>query len=143
MQNCWTILADRAKSQASDAHAIVLSARAKVTQFEANAAHIKRLHDDYVARFAISQKEAHMIGDNLAYRKFLDHLQGLAHRVAAQLSAANKELADAKKYWADTERERVKMESMVEREARNTAATKAKREQRQIDETGIMLFNLR
>jgi len=143
MQNCWTILADRASASARDAHVTVVSIKAKVTQLQANAAHIKRLHDDYVARFAISQKEAHMIGDNLAMRKFLDHLQGLAHRVAAQLSAANKELADAKKYWADTERERVKMESMVEREARNTAAAKVKREQRQSDETGIMLFNLR
>lgn len=143
MQNCWTILADRAKSKASDAHAIVLSVKAKVAQLEANAAHIKRLHDDYVTRFAISQKESHMIGDNLAYRKFLDHLQGLAHRVAAQLRAANKELAEAKKYWSDTERERIKMESMVEREAHNAAVAKAKREQRQSDETGIMLFNLR
>lgn len=143
MKNCWNILSDRAQSSANDAQAVVIQARARVAQLEGSRAHIAKLRLDYVERYNAAQKEAHMIADNLAYRQFLEHLQGLADRVQGQLGTAQHELEQAKTAWALAQREHAKMESMVERDARNLAQAKAKREQKQIDAAGITLFNLR
>ncbi len=143
MQNCWTVLSGRAKSKANDIQALVVQARARVTQLQGSAAHIEKLRLDYVSRYQLAQKQAHMIGDNLAYRQFLDHLHGLAERVQGQLTAALREYEAIKQSWTEAQREQVKMEAMVERDARNTAQTKAKREQKEIDAAGITLFNLR
>ena len=143
MKNTWNILSDRAQSNANDANAVVVQARARVTQLEGSTAHIAKLRLDYVERYNAAQKEAHMIADNLAYRQFIEHLQGLADRVQGQLATAQHELAKAKEAWTLAQREQAKMESMVERDARNRAQAAAKREQKQIDAAGITLFNLR
>ena len=143
MKNTWNILSDRAQSSANDANAVVVQARARVTQLEGSTAHIAKLRLDYVERYNAAQKEAHMIADNLAYRQFIEHLQGLADRVQGQLATAQHELAQAKEAWTLAQREQAKMESMVERDARNRAQATAKREQKQIDAAGITLFNLR
>ena len=143
MQNCWTDLSGRANTAANDAQAAVIQARARVAQLEGSLAHIDKLRDDYIARYASAQKEAHMIADNIAYRQFLEHLQGLGQRVFDQLDAARGALEAAKKAWADAQREHAKMESMVTREARNRAELIKKREQKEIDAVGIASFNLR
>lgn len=143
MKNCWNILSDRAQSSANDAQAVVMQAKARVTQLQGSKEHIEKLRLDYVERYKAAQKEAHMIADNLSYRQFLEHLQGLADRVQGQLSTAQHEHEQAKQAWALAQREHAKMESMVERDARNLAQATAKREQKQIDAAGITLFNLR
>jgi flagellar export protein FliJ len=143
MQNCWTVLAGRAKTATNDAHAIVVAARTRVTQLQGSLDHLEKLRLDYVARYQAAQKEAHMIGDNLAYRQFLDHLQTLNERVMSQMSAAQQELARVKKAWAAAQLEQVKMEAMVERDLRNELQEKNKREQKESDAAGITLFNLR
>lgn len=142
MQNCWTVLAGRAKSATNDAHGIVVAARARVAQLQGSLDHLEKLRQDYIARYEAAQKKAHMIGDNLAYRQFLDHLQTLNERVMSQMSAAQQELERAKQAWTAAQREQVKMEAMVERDARNKLQEKNKREQKQVDEAGITLFNL-
>jgi flagellar export protein FliJ len=50
-------------------------------------------------------------------------------------------LGVAKDKLSAAQREKAKMEAMVEREQRNAAADAAKQEQRQMDEAGIRLFN--
>lgn len=143
MQNYWTVLSGRANTAANDAQAAVIQARARVTQLEGSLAHIDKLRDDYIARYASAQKEAHMIADNIAYRQFLEHLHGLGQRVFDQLDVARGELEAAKKAWVDAQREYAKMESMVTREARNRAELIKQREQKEIDAAGIAWFNLR
>lgn len=143
MQNYWTVLSGRANTVANDAQAAVIQARARVTQLEGSLAHIDKLRDDYIARYASAQKEAHMIADNIAYRQFLEHLHGLGQRVFDQLDVARGELEAAKKAWVDAQREYAKMESMVTREARNRAELIKQREQKEIDAAGIAWFNLR
>jgi flagellar export protein FliJ len=142
MQNCWTVLSDRAKTGANAAQAAVVQARARIAKLQGSLDHINKLRDDYIARYADAQKEAHMIGDNIAYRQFLEHLHGLGQRVFEQVAGARFELEQAQKTWEEAQRQQAKMDAMVERDARNTAQTIARREQKEIDAAGITLFNL-
>ncbi len=141
--NIWTVLADKAANATRDAQAVVNEARIKVEKLQGSVAHVDRLRDDYVARFNAAQKEAHKISDNVAYRQFLDHLQELKQKVKSQLAQCELQLADAKAAFQQAQREQAKMEAMVEREERNAAAAAAKQEQRQMDEAGIRLHNLK
>ena len=143
MNNCWNILAERAQNATRDAHARVAEARARVEKLEGSEAHIDKLRADYVERYNATQKESHKISDNIAYRKFLEHLRGLRLRVESQTAAARVQLNEAKAALLVALREQAKMEAMVEREERNAELTAAKKEQRELDETGIRLFNLR
>lgn len=143
MNKTWSVLQQRAETAAQEAQAEVNTARARVAQLEASEAHILTLKQDYLARYNAAQKETHTIADNIAYRRFLDHLHGLRQRVLKQLDAAQLDLGTAKGKLADARREQAKMEAMVEREARKAAAAAAKQEQRMLDEAGIRLFNLK
>jgi flagellar export protein FliJ len=141
MNKTWSVLKQRAEAAAHEAQAELNAVRARVTQLEASEAHIDKLKQDYLARYKEAQKEAHTIADNIAYRKFLDHLHGLRMRVSKQREAAEYDLGVAKDKLSVAQREQAKMEAMVERENRHTAAAAAKQEQRQLDEAGIRLYN--
>ncbi len=141
MNKTWSVLKQRAEAAAQEAQAEVKAVRARVTQLEASEAHIDKLKQDYLVRYNEAQKETHTIADNIAYRKFLDHLHGLRERVRKQREAADVDLDSAKAKLALAQREQAKMEAMVEREQRNANAAAAKQEQRQLDEVGIRLFN--
>ena len=143
MNKTWSVLQKRAEAATQEAQAALNAVRARVAQLEASDAHIDKLKKDYLARYNVAQKVAHTISENIAYRKFLDHLHGLRLRVHKQLDAANVDLDSAKAALAAARREQAKMEAMVEREQRNAAAAAAKQEQRSLDEAGIRLFNLK
>ena len=143
MNRTWTVLQQRAETATQEAQGAVQIARSKVTQLEASLAHIEKLKVDYLERYNAAQKETHSISDNIAYRRFIDHLNGLRHRVLSQLTAAQQGLDATQAALVAARREQAKMEAMVEREARNDAAIEAKKDQRVLDETGIRLFNLK
>ena len=143
MNRTWTVLQQRAETATQEAQAAMQNARSKVTQLEASLAHIEKLKVDYLERYNAAQKETHSISDNIAYRRFIDHLNGLRHRVLSQLKAAQQGLDATQAALVAARREQAKMEAMVEREARNDAALEAKKDQRVLDETGIRLFNLK
>jgi len=143
MNNCWNLLAERAQHATREAHARVGEARARVEKLEGSEAHIDKLRADYVERYNVTQKEAHKISDNIAYRQFLEHLRGLRLRVEAQTSAARVALNEAKAALLVAQRAQIKMEAMVEREERNAKRLAAQKEQRELDAAGIRLFNLR
>jgi flagellar export protein FliJ len=143
MNRTWKVLQQRAETATQEAQGAMQTARSKVTQLEASLAHIEKLKVDYLERYSVAQKETHSISDNIAYRRFIDHLNGLRHRVLGQLSAAQNAFDATQVALATARREQAKMEAMVEREARNDAAAEAKKDQRALDETGIRLFNLK
>jgi len=143
MNRTWTVLQQRAETATQEAQGAMQIARSKVTQLEGSLTHIEKLKVDYLERYNLAQKETHSISENIAYRQFIVHLNGLRHRVLGQLSAAQKELDATKVALETARREQAKMEAMVEREARNDAAAEAKKDQRVLDETGIRLFNLK
>jgi flagellar export protein FliJ len=143
MNNCWNILAERAQHATREAHARVVEARARVEKLEGSEAHIDKLRADYVERYNVTQKEAHKISDNIAYRQFLEHLRGLRLRVESQTSAARVQLNEARAALLIAQREEAKMKAMVERDERNAQRLAAQKEQRELDAAGIRLFNLR
>ncbi len=141
MNKTWSVLKQRAETATQEAQAELNLVRSRVNQLQASEAHIDKLKQDYLARYNEAQKETHTIADNIAYRKFLDHLHGLRLRVTKQREAAEHDLSAAKDKLSAAQREEAKMEAMVEREERNAAAAAARQEQRQMDEAGIRLFN--
>ncbi len=141
MNQTWSVLKQRADSAAQEAQAELNVVRERVRQLEASEDHIDKLKEDYLARYNAAQKQTHTIADNIAYRKFLDHLHGLRERVRKQREAAEVDMTAAKDKLGLARREQSKMEAMVEREHRQAAAAAARQEQREMDEAGIRLFN--
>lgn len=143
MKNTWKILANRAKVSADEAQSVVVTARARVSQLQGSLDHIETLRVDYVTRYHATQKEMHMIADNLAYRQFLEHLSSLTERVSAQMETAKAEVERVKALWSEAYKHQLKMEAMVERDATNKKNAAIKLEQKQTDQAGITQFNLR
>jgi flagellar export protein FliJ len=142
-QTTWTVLADKAQVAAREAQQQLNDARRRVEKLEGSLNHLDSLRDDYIARYNETQKVVHAIADTITYRKFLEHLRNLRRKVESQLQDANLQVAEAKATHTKALREQMKMEAMVERDERNRAEAVAKAEQRELDETGLRLFNLR
>lgn len=143
MNSTWQVLANKALATTRDAQAAVNEARQRVEKIEASMAHVDRLRDDYMARYAATQQQAHSIQDTITYRKFLEHLRGLRRKVEVQLEEARLQFAHAAGAMVEAQREQAKMEAMVEREQRNRALLAAQAEQRALDEAGLRLYNQR
>lgn len=143
MATTWTVLVDKASAALHDTLTRLNEARQQVEKLEASAAHLERLRADYVARYHETQKVAHAIADNIAYRKFLEHLGGLSGRIEVQLQDAHLQVAAARAAVVLAQREVAKMEAMVERDQRERQQQAAKREQRLLDEAGLRPFHLR
>lgn len=143
MSSTWQVLAGMAETAVREAQAAVNETRERLGKIEASLAHVDRLRDDYVVRYNETQKVAHSIQDTITYRKFLEHLRSLRHKVELQLPDVQQQLAHAQDALADARRELAKMEAMIEREERNRALLAAKAEQRALDEAGLRLYNRR
>jgi flagellar export protein FliJ len=73
----------------------------------------------------------------------MTQLLTLMQRVETDMRHAQKQLAETRERLLNSERERLKMQSLADQNAKAILNLAEKREQRQMDELGVMQFNLR
>jgi flagellar export protein FliJ len=76
-------------------------------------------------------------------RQFMTQLLTLMQRVQVDVGHAEKKLAETRKRLMDSEKERLKMQSLADQNAQAILTLAEKRDQRQMDALGVMQFNLK
>ena len=76
-------------------------------------------------------------------RQFLLQLQSLVDRVQVDLQQALRELEQAKAVLLQATHQRMKMETMQEKDLQAVQAWQRKQEQKQMDALGVTLYNLK
>jgi flagellar export protein FliJ len=139
----WPVLAKKAKENCDEAQANVRKARDRIKQFEQSRGRMSILYGDYVERSKEAEKKTHSMAETLNFRSFMQQLQSLIDRVDIDIAHAKQELKMAKLKLQAAEQKRIQMETLVEQDLKAVRDYERKREQREMDAAGVMLYNLK
>ena len=139
----WPILAKKAKEKCDQAMAALVKGREKIKSLEQSRGRMEALYADYLARSIAAEKKSLSIQESVNFRGFLQQIQTLIKRVDLDLQHAKFELDVLKGNLLAAEKKRIQMETLQEQDERRIREATAKREQREMDAAGVMLFNMK
>jgi flagellar export protein FliJ len=96
-----------------------------------------------VQRSKEAEKKLHSMAETLNFRGFMQQVKALVQRVDADLAKANQDLDGKKMLLLAAEKKRIQMETLMEEDLKQVRAFHQKREQREMDAAGVMLYNLK
>ena len=137
---CWTVLAQKAQDQVSLVQAEMAQGRARLLSLKASRERLQKLYEDYQKVPANSDASAGMQG-TMNQRQFSSQLLTLMDRVQHDLAQTESALKHCRVRLNEAERERLKMQSLVEQDLLAFNAHTKRREQRQMDDLGVLQFN--
>ncbi len=137
---CWSVLVTKAEEAVSLAQAELTQGRARVESLTASRKRLQQLLDDYQKPPAPGSTLG--MQETLNQRQFSAQLLTLLKRVEQDLTQTMLAMAAARSRLAQAERERLKMQSLVDQDLLNFQKVKRQREQKQMDDLGLMQFNL-
>jgi flagellar export protein FliJ len=139
----WPVLAKKAKEKCDEAHANVTKARQRVMHLQQSRQRMAMLYEDYVRRSQEAEKKVHSMAETLNFRGFMQQLQSLIARVDEDLNQALQQLAHMQLALRAAEQKRIQMETLLEQDLKAVREHARKREQREMDAAGVMLYNLK
>jgi flagellar export protein FliJ len=101
------------------------------------------LLNDYKRRALENQSKLHSMADATNNRQFMLHLQELVNRVDKDLVAALAAHDRAKMALLQATHQRMKMETMQDKDLDVVQQWQRKREQKEMDTLGLTLYNLK
>jgi flagellar export protein FliJ len=101
------------------------------------------LLQDYKQRALESQAKLQSMSQTVNSRQFLLQLQSLVNRVDDDLRNALRELEQAKTVLLQATHQRMKMETMQEKDLQAVQTWERKRDQKEMDSLGLTLYNLK
>ena len=142
-RNCWTILAQRAQDETTLIQTEIGQIMTRLDNLNASKARLQNLYEEY-------RKQENNINSNLLgmrevinQRQFMTQLLTLMQRVDVDVAVAERQLTDTRRRLLESEQERLKMQSLADQNAQAILNLAEKRDQRRMDELGVMQFNLR
>ena len=139
----WPILAKKAKEKCDQAMAALGKGRERIKSLEQSRMKMQALYADYLARSIEAEKNSLSMHETVNFRGFLQQIQTLIKRVDVDLEHAKFELDVLKGNLVAAEKKRIQMETLHEQDLRRIQEAATKREQREMDAAGVMMFNLK
>jgi flagellar export protein FliJ len=142
-RSCWSVLAKKAKDEEEVAQTAAARARNKVVELQQSRQRMSDLLDDYKQRALAAQSQLQTMAQATNSRQFLLQLQSLVDRVDADLKVALRELEQAKAVLLQATHQRMKMETMQEKDLEAVQKWERQRDQKNMDSLGLTLYNLK
>ena len=142
-RSCWSVLAKKAKDEEEIAHTASARARNKVLELQQSRQRMNDLLDDYKQRALDAQSKLQTMAQATNSRQFLMQLQTLVDRVDNDLKVALRELEQAKAVSLQATHQRMKMETMQEKDLQAVQQWERQRDQKEMDSLGLTLYNLK
>ena len=142
-RSCWSVLAKKAKDEEETAQTAAGRARNKVLELQQSRQRMAMLLQDYKQRALESQARLQSMSQTTNSRQFLLQLQRLVNRIDEDLRVALRELEQAKTVLLQATHQRMKMETMQEKDLQAVQTWERKRDQKEMDSLGLTLYNLK
>jgi len=142
-RSCWSVLAKKAKDEEETAQTAAAKSRNKVLELQQSRQRMDALLQDYKQRALESQAKLQSMSQTVNSRQFLLQLQSLVNRVDDDLRNALRELEQAKTVLLQATHQRMKMETMQEKDLQAVQTWERKRDQKEMDSLGLTLYNLK
>ena len=143
VRSCWAVLTKKAKDTEELLQRSYADAQKKLRALQESRHRMNTLLDDYKKRALESQALLHSMVDTTNQRQFILHLQDLVNRVDKDIIQASIELEGAKLAMMQATHQRMKMETMQEKDEQAVKTWERKRDQKEMDTLGLTLFNLK
>ena len=143
VRSCWAVLTKKAKDTEELIQRSYADAQKKLRALQESRHRMDTLLDDYKKRALESQALLHSMVDTTNQRQFILHLQDLVNRVEKDIVKASVELEGIKLAMLQATHQRMKMETMQEKDEQAVKTWERKREQKEMDTLGLTLFNLK
>ncbi len=140
---CFTVLAQKAEEQIALIHSEMAQARTRLESLSSSQARVQTMYDEYRLKLNENQNESQGMREAMNQRQFMTQLLTLMQRVKVDMGHTENLLASIKERLIAAERDRIKMQTLADQNARAVRSVFNKREQRQMDALGVMQFNLR
>jgi flagellar export protein FliJ len=143
VRSCWAVLTKKAKDTEELLQRSYADAQKKLRALQESRHRMDTLLDDYKKRALESQALLHSMVDTTNQRQFILHLQDLVNRVEKDIIKASIELEGIKLAMMQATHQRMKMETMQEKDEQAVKTWERKRDQKEMDTLGLTLFNLK
>lgn len=138
---CWPVLLNKAQEEVQRIQNELQQMRQRIQSLKESRERLQRLYADYLRAPEAGQASVGM-HETMNRRQFAAQLLVLQQRVDQDIAQTERVLATTRQRLAEAERERLKMQALLDQDLHKVRASAAKREQRQMDEMGVMQFNL-
>jgi flagellar export protein FliJ len=143
VRSCWAVLTKKAKDTEELLQRSYANAQKKLRALQESRHRMDTLLDDYKKRALESQALLHSMVDTTNQRQFILHLQDLVSRVEKDIIQASIELEGIKLAMMQATHQRMKMETMQEKDEQAVKTWERKRDQKEMDTLGLTLCNLK
>ena len=143
VRSCWSVLTKKAKDSEELLQRSYADAQKKMRALQESRHRMDTLLDDYKKRALESQALLQSMVDTTNQRQFILHLQDLVNRVDKDIIKASVELEGVKLAMMQATHQRMKMETMQEKDEQAVKTWERKRDQKEMDTLGLTLFNLK
>ena len=140
-RQCWSIMAGKAERRLAQIQADIGRANKLLETLEASQQRLQFLYEEYRLQGANAAQLSHGMQDAMNQRQFMAQLATLSQRVAQDIEKAKAALASLRQQQAGAEIERLKMQTLDEKEVLAFEGRMRRREQRSMDELGVSQFN--
>ena len=140
-RQCWSIMAGKAERKLAQIQADIVRANKLLETLEASQQRLQFLYEEYRLQGANAAQLSHGMQDAMNQRQFMAQLATLSQRVAQDIEKAKAALASLRQQQAGAEIERLKMQTLDEKEVLAFEGRMRRREQRSMDELGVSQFN--
>ena len=139
---CWTVLADKAEDQVTAIQNELGQARKRLESLQSSQQRVQAMYDEYREKINSQNQESLGMSEAMNQRQFMSQLLVLMQRVKTDILHTENLLLAMKERLIEAERERIKMQTLADQNAMAVRKDLNKREQKKMDEMGVMQFNL-
>jgi len=139
---CWTVLADKAEDQVAAIQNELGLARKRLESLQSSQQRVQAMYDEYRDKINSQNQESLGMSEAMNQRQFMSQLLVLMQRVKTDILHTENLLLAMKERLIEAERERIKMQTLADQNAMAVRKDLNKREQKKMDEMGVMQFNL-
>lgn len=139
---CWTVLAEKAEDKIAAIQNEMGLARKRLESLQSSQKRVQLMYEEY--RDKINSKNNLSLGmsETMNQRQFISQLLVLMERVNTDMQHTENLILSIKERLLEAERERIKMQTLADQNASAVQKVLSKRDQKKMDELGVMQFNL-
>ena len=143
VRSCWSVLTKKAKDEEETAQIAMAQAAKKLQDLQASLVRMNTLLEEYKDKALTAQASLHSMAQTANSRQFILQLQDLIARVEKDKQQAQAAYEQSKLGLTQATHQRMKMETMQEKDAQTVKTWERKRDQKEMDALGLTLFNLK
>ena len=138
---CWTVLTKKAEDRIALIQNEMVQARQRLESLNTSQQRIQNMYDEY-REGLIKSDESVCMREAMNQRQFMSQLLTLMQRVKTDIQYTENAIIGIKEQLIVHERERIKMQTLADQNAQAVQQDLNKREQKKMDDMGVMQFNL-